>query len=252
MSETDQTLLSHGAVEAVERLTGQALGKTIEIGGRDYSTTRLYDPRKAEPEPAALTVHTLQGFADIVRGAEDQAYREGHGIFVHVVGPEDVRLKTGIFGEFNQRVELAVAHAVVPPLRLGKFMGQEEFVIHLLACYEPAADREAVFKVVGNLTAELVRTVEDDGVTQRATGRAGITRLAEVEIPNPVMLRPFRTFIEVEQPTSPFVLRLRGGDESGAPNCALFECDGGQWRLDAIQGVKTWLTDELTGVSVYG
>ena len=51
--------------------------------------------------------------------------------------------------------------------------------------------------------------------------------MADVKVPNPVTLRPFRTFIEVEQPESKFIFRMREGGR-----CAIFEADGahGSWR----------------------
>ena len=59
--------------------------------------------------------------------------------------------------------------------------------------------------------------------------------------------------IEVDQPVSPFVLRLRGGGNGSLPSCALFEADGGKWRLAAIENVKAWLASRLpASVPVYG
>ena len=51
---------------------------------------------------------------------------------------------------------------------------------------------------------------------------------------------PYRTFIEVEQPESKFIFRMR---EGGA--CALFEADGGAWKLDAQNAVYEYLKDRL-------
>ena len=55
-----------------------------------------------------------------------------------------------------------------------------------------------------------------------------------------VPLRPFRTFQEVEQPESEFLLRM---DEEG--NIGLFEADGGMWKLTARQTVKAFLEAKL-------
>ena len=40
----------------------------------------------------------------------------------------------------------------------------------------------------------------DDGVSQKATITKGIAGKEDVIVPNPVTLRPYRTFLEVEQP----------------------------------------------------
>lgn len=236
----------------IERLTREA-AQILTVGGQEYATSALWDARKSEPVPTDLAMNTLQGFADFVNGNEDHDYRADRNPFVHVVRPEVVVFYTGIFGEFNQRVKLGRAEAITPVLDLGMFAGPEEFIIKLLANFEPSEDRTKVFECVGNLKTEAVQTQVDDGVTQVATARAGVVRAANLDVPCPVMLTPYRSFSEVEQVTSPFVLRLRGGGEGKEPSCALFECDGGRWRLEAIKRIKAWLAGELReDMSIYG
>ena len=45
-------------------------------------------------------------------------------------------------------------------------------------------------------------------------------------------LRPYRTFKEIDQPESQFLLRL---NENG--NIGLFEADGGMWKLEAKKSI---------------
>ena len=58
--------------------------------------------------------------------------------------------------------------------------------------------------------------------------------------PNPVTLRPYRTFNEVEQPASQFVFRI-----NKLANLALFEADGGKWKLEAVESIANYLKNEL-------
>jgi|LSQX01.3.fsa_nt_gb hypothetical protein len=62
---------------------------------------------------------------------------------------------------------------------------------------------------------------------------------------DPVELTPLRTFHEVEQPSNPFVLRF-----SENAQAALFEGDGGAWMLTAVENIRAWLADALTGYNV--
>ena len=55
-----------------------------------------------------------------------------------------------------------------------------------------------------------------------------------------VKLRPYRTFLEVEQPESDFLIRIREGGEIG-----FFEADGGAWKLFARSIIKSKLEDLL-------
>ena len=62
-------------------------------------------------------------------------------------------------------------------------------------------------------------------------------------VPNPVRLKPYRTFLEVEQPESEFIFRMK--DCHGGIGCAFFEADGGAWKIEATQNIKAYLQEEL-------
>ena len=89
---------------------------------------------------------------------------------------------------------------------------------------------------------ESIAQYGDDGVTQKATIKTGITSVGDAVVPNPVNLRPFRTFIEVEQPESAFVFRMKQGN---GVECAIFEADGGAWKNAAMKSIKDYLQFEL-------
>ena len=56
-----------------------------------------------------------------------------------------------------------------------------------------------------------------------------MTLVTGAKVPNPVILRPYRTFMEVTQPAISCVFRVRKG-----PELSLHEADGGEWRLFAM------------------
>lgn len=243
-----------GAVREVERLAQQAAGKIVTIEKRDYSTVPLHDPRKPDPEPDTLEFHTLTSLSEYVKSKHDAAYRKDAGPwFLHVKDPTAVMFQGNVHGPFRQRVDLALATAVVPRIRFDDFIDPETFNIMLQANFEDSTQRATVLGLVGGLKAEAVTTVEDDGVSQTATARKGIATVQNVKVPNPVLLRPYRTFAEIAPPESPFILRLKGGGDGRLPHCALFEADGGRWRLTAIERIKAWLKAEVgDACEVYG
>ena len=67
--------------------------------------------------------------------------------------------------------------------------------------------------------------------------------LADVIVPNPVTLVPYRTFLEVEQPPSEFVFRIR--DINSEPAFKIVEAEGGLWKHEAMASVKSYLEKEL-------
>lgn len=65
-------------------------------------------------------------------------------------------------------------------------------------------------------------------------------------VPNPVTLRPYRTFLEAEQPSSAFVFRI--SDRNGEPSFKLIEAEGGLWKNVAMQNIKKYLEQRLKGL----
>lgn len=63
-------------------------------------------------------------------------------------------------------------------------------------------------------------------------------------VPNPVKLKPYRTFLEVDQPVSEFIFRMKQDKYDGVL-CALFEADGGAWKMEATERIKKYLESEL-------
>jgi hypothetical protein len=54
--------------------------------------------------------------------------------------------------------------------------------------------------------------------------------------------------VEVEQPVSSFIFRMKEDKYSKGIQCALFEADGGAWKLEAMQAIKAYLDSELEAV----
>jgi hypothetical protein len=121
-------------------------------------------------------------------------------------------------------------------------------IIFLPSCFVENNDKAKILKIVGNIKDKAVRQYGDDGITQQVTAKTGLALVEDVPVPNPVMLAPFRTFMEVEQPESKFVFRMKRGDDG--PECALFEADGGAWKLEAMKRIKAYLQAELDGTGI--
>lgn len=66
-------------------------------------------------------------------------------------------------------------------------------------------------------------------------------------MPNPVKLTPYRTFLEVKQPASDFIFRMKQDKYDGIV-CAIFEADGGAWKMEAAHRIKEYLQKELMDI----
>ncbi|AUS03450.1 hypothetical protein ABNC90_16960 [Paenibacillus larvae] len=220
--------------DALEYLSEQGQSEIIEVNGQQYATHQLY--KVLEPTPAALVVRNLSGLVDYLKSKFDKQAP----LLVHVVSPTQVTVVSSYNNDYARR-EVIKAEALLPEYRFGSYYEAEDFIIKLQSGFVANEDRAKLLKVVGNVKEENVRSIGDDGVSQSVTAKTGVATVEDVKVPNPVLLAPYRTFVEVIQPESAFVFRMKNG-----PLAALFEADGGAWRNEAIDAVATYLTAELS------
>jgi hypothetical protein len=239
--------------EALEWLAENVNGKVHTVEGRSYSRHELQPLPSPESLAEELEFHSLSGIVDYL-ASELDVIKTGDGVCTQVDGdgiddrrvalvvdgPDGVSLVARIAGPFRQRERLAVANPYLSGgFGYGRFMGIDEFVTMAQAHFaNDGADLKTLLRVVGNITQESVGTVEDDGVSQQVTARAGIAKVANVVVPNPVTLRPYRTFSEIQQPASQFILRMRRGESGQMPTAALFETGDLRWKHEAVEDIS--------------
>lgn len=228
--------------KALEYIVGLGKPEIMEIGGQNYSDktlVRVFNNPKATP----VRMRTLTSLVDYIKAGVDEMPGR---MVVHVEGPLEVSLYSQLDGD-RTRETLVEVIGEVPEFKYGRYIRQEEFIISMQSKFIPTGNRDAVIKFSGAVENGTVKGYGDDGCTQKATVRKGITSREEMIVPNPVALAPFRTFLEVGQPESQFIFRMRD-DGDGGVECAIFEADGGAWRNEAAENVKEYLERELDGM----
>lgn len=246
MSENAQAM-SDSAVKAIQQSVTTV---PITVDEINYTTRPVFAP-PTEASAETLAVHTLTGLVDYLGSDIDQLVPGEHAI--HIASPDVVNLVSVLFGRPKRRDILLSVRAESLGFRFGQFYPREDFNIALQSLFVDDADRAAVLKVIGNIKESVVGEYDDDGVTQSVVAKSGVARVSEVQVPNPVSLSPFRTFADVTQPTSPFVLRIKPGlSEGQMPTVALFEADGGKWRLAAIENIATYLRIKVAELTSNG
>lgn len=223
--------------QAIEYIVGLSKDQVIEVNDRKYSIENLYPVN--EPKIPGFETSTLASMVDYLKEQPD-GVRDQY--IISIEGPQNVKLQTAIYGQFNTRSTIIECAANIPGLTFGKFVSSEQFIIELQSKFTKTEDREILKKVVGNIKGETVRNFGDNGVSQKVEIKQGIATVAEAVVPNPVVLAPYRSFPEIEQIESEFIFRMREG--SGI-EMALFEADGGAWRIQAIASIKRWIEMEL-------
>lgn len=233
--------------EALQYIVGLSTPTIKEICGETYSDKPLhrvdYTPL-AEP----IQLSTLESLVDYIKSNVDSmGANVDECMFIHVVSPTKVRMYSCL--NYNREREyIAEVTANVPEFGFNRWIDHESFCIALQSKFLPNEDRVLLLKFAGTVESGTIAEYGDDGITQKATVKVGIAKKGEAVIPNPVSLIAYRTFIEVEQPESQYVFRMQ--DRNGI-QCALYEADGGAWKIDAMRKIKTYLEDALDGMGSY-
>ena len=229
--------------------------KIFEIKGRTYTDRGVH--QVIEPEAHELDINSLTGLVDYITVNVDRL--EYSKLLVHVASPTEVFVLSALFGEFRQRERLLAAHVATPEHWFNMWCGSESFIIWLQSAFaedglpfdkamlkEDAVTPDGGYgiKALLGLTSSMKTdqgvTADDDGITQNVTMRSGVTLVDNAKVPNPVTLRPYRTFTEIDQPESKFVFRVNANME-----CKLVPADGGKWRGVAMASIKEYLLKEL-------
>ena len=178
--------------------------KTYNIHGDTYSDHDLVRIKPHIDRPANLSVSGLDSIVKLVRNAS-----------------------------------LYTAKCDVPGFRDG-FREYEQAIIELRSKFSPGPGVDYLLDLLSRMSKDSGVTTRDNGVSQEVEARQGVSLKALVQVKPRVALRPFRTFLEVEQPVSEFLLRL---DDDG--NVGLFEADGGMWQQTAKASIAAYFEDKL-------
>lgn len=235
-----------GIKQAIEFIANLAVRaekpETIEINGRTYCTkdlTRYDKPPKAAP----IRATTLTSLVDYIKESRHELRER---MIIQVVSTTEVHLYSGLLPE-RDRETLFEVNALLPSFAYGQEYEQEAFLISMQSCFAPNDDREAVTILASNIVNTQQATYSDDGISQQAVIKTGITTKENALVPNPVTLIPYRTFLEVEQPASEFIFRISEG-RGGAPTFKLVAADGGLWKSQAVDNVKRYLMEALADI----
>lgn len=231
--------------DALQYVVGLKEAKLLDINGDTYTDKEIYRVDN-NLRAAAIEMNTLTSLVDYAKSFTAEMSDQ---MLVQVVSPTEVKLISCLDSD-RKRECLVSVKAMIPEFGYGRYMDHESFIIALQSKFIDNKDRELLLKFAGTVKDESIAQYGDDGVTQKATIKTGITSVGEAIVPNPVNLKPFRTFIEVDQPESAFIFRMR---QNNGVECAIFEADGGAWKNEAMRNIRKYLgfaLDELPQFTV--
>lgn len=118
-------------------------------------------------------------------------------------------------------------------------MGFEEAQIALRTRFQETPDTLYAMRLLSDISCGAKVVYNDNGIATTVTTQKGVALKTNEQIKPLIKLKPYRTFQEVEQPESIFLIRL---NDRGI---TFTEADGGMWKLKARETVATFLENRL-------
>ena len=220
-------------IEKIEDMTGP---KVIVTQQGAFADKHLY--RVENKLADTIVLSSLSGLAEMIK---QEMSEYNLPLFVRATSAERVHV-FGAIRDDMQRERPFTAEAKFIDFDFNEYISIENMIICLKSRFAPTEDRDYLVQLLGNITDQQSVQTKDDGITQSATVKSGIQLIGEQRIKPIVTLKPYRTFLEVEQPESDFLIRLKDG------RAAPFEADGGAWEREAVKNVADKLRELLEDV----
>lgn len=225
--------------EFLEKVEEMVQPQTLTEGIRTFVDKPMHMLVDEIAADTPLHTNSLSSVADYIKSNADfDALASDGRKIIHVEDEKTVWLYTEM-NSFKKRSALLLASAWVSSFPFGQWLSLENFIISVQANFVTDEHRDELLSFVATVKQDTGVEQQDDGVTQKVTTRSGVSLSRTSKAPNPVTLRPFRTFSEVEQPESAFVFRIKAEEGCGV-KAALFAADGDAWRHDAILKIRDY------------
>lgn len=220
---------------AIEKIMQAAEPHVIEHDGYTYSDKELLIIKK--PAVRDIYLRTLSSLVELLKIEIDLF--DGP-VITRVVSPTKVEVLSAIDGADRSRECPYIVEAETVDFNFGRWYSYESMMIALKSKFVETPELNEVVKLLGTITEENNTKIADDGFTQTVTVRKGIALKDNKAINPRVKLVPYCTFNEIPQPEREFLLRLNGSGE-----VALFEADGGAWKIEVRRNIAKYLRENF-------
>lgn len=225
---------------AIEKIQEMSKPMIQNVEGRVFaiSAESIDEVRPTLDRPSTLSLNSLDALVKMVKTEALKKYRApvyltipDHQTVLCFSQPDDAD------GRF-ERINYYTANATdVPGWEARAQFLFEEAMIALRTRFQSTPDTEYALKLLSEITTGAKITFNDNGVATSVVTKKGIDLQSNQAIRPIVTLKPYRTFQEVEQPASQFLIRV---SERGI---SFIEADGGMWKLQARGTIKQYLEE---------
>lgn len=221
--------------EALEYLVGLKPVQTFVINGETYTDGALSRVPKVKHSPDRYAVKSLDAIANLIKTEIGKARVP---LFIRIDTPTRVFVESSWDSEFD-RDFLYQANCEEANFEPG-WRDHEKAIIELKSAFIPTEGQQYLLDLLSRLCVDDGVETTDNGVTQTVTTKQGVSLKQAENVRNIVGLKPFRTFREVNQPESMFLIRV--DDKS---RVAILEADGEIWKIEAKLNIKAYFEKEL-------
>ena len=167
--------------DALQYVVGLKTAEVLDINGGKYVDKDVHRVDK-ELRASAIQMNTLTSLVDYLKAGVDSMADK---MLVQVVSPMKVRVLSMLDAD-RKREELVDVEAMIPDFEYGRYMGNERFIIALQSKFIANDDRALLLQFAGTVKDESIAQYGDDGVTQKATIKTGITSVGDAVVPNQI------------------------------------------------------------------
>lgn len=227
--------------EAIEKIATMATPNLEKVENRTF----MIGPNGAEelrPELdriVTITLNSLDALTKMVKKELNTCY--GGPLFIQI--PSHLKVIAFTMPNSHERCLRLMPYEVkatdVPGWEPETLLGFEQAMIALRARFQETEDTTYALKLLSDITTGSKVTYNDNGIATSVVTQSGVALQKNANIRPIIRLRPYRTFQEVEQPESRFLIRVT---ERGIK---FVEADGGMWKLTARQTIKEYLEKAL-------
>lgn len=225
---------------AIEKIQELCAPKVVNVGDVPYliDENGYTQIEKNLEYPHSINLSSLDALVAFVK---TEAVKKYSRVYITIPDHTTAKCFTNPFPHLREeRVYLYTAVATdVPGWGERVSLPFEEALIALRTRFQPTNDTDYALKLLSDITTGSKVTYNDNGVATSVVTKKGIDLQSNAAIRPIINLRPYRTFQEVQQPQSQFLIRIN------ERNITFIEADGGMWKLVARDTIKEYLFKAL-------
>lgn len=226
------------AIEKIQELCGPHL---FAVDGQNYLADQTGGYIQIKPDLDMVDRIHLSSLDALVQFVKTEAVKNHETVYITIPDHKTVNCFTHPYTRLRMfREDLYTANATdVPGWGEKVSLPFEEALIALRTRFQSTPDTDYALKLLSDITTGSKVTFNDNGIATSVVTKRGIDLQANAAIRPIISLRPYRTFQEVEQPESQFLIRIN------ERAITFIEADGGMWKLAARNTVKAYLAKAL-------